>query len=134
MDQDISISPKWLENIGINCACGNPVPLRGARYACECGRALGEWDGEKAVLGLPAPYWGELSQERMNQLLDRSTEAGWRFAASEALPGELLDYIASPVRAQFEQIMNIPRNGLVLDLGAGLGGISSELAKKYRVV
>ncbi|MGH9558527.1 MAG: class I SAM-dependent methyltransferase [Bryobacteraceae bacterium] len=50
------------------------------------------------------------------------------------MPPHLVEYVASPERARFDQIMPITPDGLILDLGAGLGGISAELAKEYRVI
>ena len=124
----------WLDTLAITCECGLNVTLAGDHHVCSCGRTLGNWDGLKTVLGKPTGYWGEIGAEEMHRLLDHCEPDGWRKSVQEHTLPALSNYVATPDRAAFQHILPLPENSLILDLGAGMGGISSELAKKFRVV
>lgn len=124
----------WLDSLAIQCECGRNVMLRGDNYICSCQRNSGAWDGEKIVLGKPTPYWGEIDAEHMHRLLEQSRHDGWRKAVQNETPPALQQYITEPERAAFQHILPLAEDSLILDLGAGLGGIAAELAKKFRVV
>jgi SAM-dependent methyltransferase len=70
----------------------------------------------------------------MHTLLRASAQLGWRKAARQLLSSELYSYVASPTRAAFQTVLPIPKGGTLLDVGAGLGGIATELAHRYHVV
>jgi SAM-dependent methyltransferase len=116
------------------CSCGNQTCLAGDEYVCSCGRRLGEWDGYKTILGEPVPYWGEIGADQMQRLLRESERDGWHAAVPANMDEILSEYVTSPDRAAFQHILPIPDHGLVLDVGAGMGGIATGLAKNYRVV
>jgi SAM-dependent methyltransferase len=86
------------------------------------------------VLGKPIPYWGEVSQATMWQLLAEMQHGDWRDAVKRLIPASLHDYILSPYRAAFEDVVDFPQNARILEVGAGMGGIAAELARKYDVV
>jgi SAM-dependent methyltransferase len=69
----------------------------------------------------------------MEHLLDLSSKSGWRTAVEQTLPKPLQAYTLSPDRAAFQDVLAIPDGSHILDLGAGMGGICTELAKRYRV-
>src|SRR5437868_4482674 len=121
-------------NVRLRCECGKEVVAEGASFVCSCGRELGRMSGNVAVVGKPTPYWGEISQDDMRRLLEKSEREGFRDAVRSDLNPELHSYILSPERAAFQQVMPVQGNGVILDLGAGLGGIATELAKKFRVL
>jgi len=90
-----------------------------------------------AVLTQRAPYWGEIPESKMNQLLQLSEQKGYRAAVEELFPnneGEMAFNIMGAERAAFQDLLPIPENSLVMDLGAGLGAVATTLAKRYRVV
>ncbi len=122
------------EALKLQCSCGRSVSFGGDRFACACGRVLGSRQHGRAVLGAATPYWGEISQSAMRHLLWRAGQVGWREAAAEQLSGALFDYISSPERAAFHELLPLGAGARVLDLGAGWGGIAAPLARRFRVV
>lgn len=108
--------------------------MSGDTYTCGCGRKLGNWDGEKVVLGKPTGYWGEIDADKMHKLLDQCGRDNWRQAVKDNTPPVLCNYVTTPDRAAFQHILPVKDDALILDLGAGMGGIATELAKKFRVV
>jgi SAM-dependent methyltransferase len=126
--------PRWLETLALRCRCGNDIQLSSDGYICGCGRKAGAWDGAKAVIGSPIPYWGEIPQDQMRRLLDESERNGWRAAVQANLEPVLSEYVTTPDRAAFQEILPLSSGALVLDVGAGMGGIAAELARNYRVV
>jgi SAM-dependent methyltransferase len=126
--------PRWLEKLNLGCPCGRDIPLSGGVYLCGCGRKAGAWDGAKAVIGSPIPYWGEIPQDQMRRLLEESQREGWRAAVRSLLDPVLCEYVTTPDRAAFQEILPLRPGALVLDVGAGMGGIAAELARNYRVV
>lgn len=84
------------------------------------------------------PYWGEVTEPIMRQILEAAPRVGWEAALADALPdgrGETFDYLTNPARAQWAHFLPIPEGGLVLDVGSGLGAIAVGLANHgYNVV
>jgi SAM-dependent methyltransferase len=120
--------------VQLRCRCGKNVAVDGNPVVCQCGEELGRLSGGVVTVGQATPYWGEIPQEQMRELLDESKRVGYRNAVQSNVDPSLHDYILSPDRAAFQQVMPVSEGGVFLDLGAGLGGISAELAKKFRVV
>jgi 2-polyprenyl-3-methyl-5-hydroxy-6-metoxy-1,4-benzoquinol methylase len=106
----------------------------GEKFSCSCGREIGALVEGVAVVTNPTPYWGEISQEKMQEVLAASSTAGWRSAVSTCLPPKDRGRITNTARAAFQDILPIPHNSRVLDVGAGLGIISTEIARHHRVV
>lgn len=123
------------DRLWLRCTCGEMLPLEGERYLCpQCGRELG-WRKEGIpLLGKPIAYWGEVSQATMQRLLAEMQQGDWRDAVKRLTPASLHDYILSPLRAAFEDVIDFPPDARILEVGAGLGGIATELARKYQVV
>ena len=116
------------------CECGNTVvagpdenPIR-----CACGRTVADLVDGVVTVPSTTGYWGEISKEDMDRLILRSRQSGWRAAVSE-LPEDMQDNIMSPERAAFEDVLPLPEGSRVLDIGAGLGAVATQLAKRYRV-
>lgn len=127
------VDPKT-EPIHIVCGCGAFVPVVQPAIRCRCGREIGRFDGPVAVFNGRTPYWGEIPEDKMHALLEASAREGWREAARRLLPPDLFYYIADPRRAAFQSVFPVPPGGRVLDIGAGLGAIATELARRYRVL
>jgi len=115
------------------CQCGLPVPIEGERFLCSCGLELGQSMEGVAILPSRTDYWGEVPKGQMDQLLAAARRRGWRQAMCEVAP-ELTDNISSPQRAAFEDILPLPEGALILDIGAGLGGIAAQLSEHHCVV
>ena len=123
------------DRLWIQCNCGESLALEGEHYICpRCGHELGYRQDGVPMLGKPIPYWGEISQATMQRLLTEMQEGNWREAVKRLLPASLHDYILSRYRSAFEDVIDFPTNARILEVGAGLGGIATELARKYRVV
>lgn len=114
------------------CGCGRPVSIEGERFLCGCGNEVGSMDDGVAVVRPVAPYWGEIGQEAMTALLAASERSGWRQAVEGLSPG-MRDNILNPDRAAFQDVLPIPDGSSVLDVGAGLGCIATELAAHHEV-
>jgi SAM-dependent methyltransferase len=83
------------------------------------------------------PYWGEISREELLQLTEKARETGWREAVSAAFQGRdpgRYDSIASGARAGFLPLLPPSPEGVVLEIGAGLGAVSEVLAHHYGTV
>jgi hypothetical protein len=62
-------------------------------------------------------------------LLQEAEKQGWRTALTRTLEGDALDRAAHPERAAFIQLLPVKPQGEILELGAGWGGITLELAR-----
>lgn len=101
-----------------------------------CGRS---WPVREGVVRFVEgyPYGGEISREQLLQLTEKARETGWREAVSAAFqdrdPGRY-DSIASGARAGFLPLLPVSPQGVVLDIGAGLGAVAQVLAHHYGTV
>lgn len=86
-----------------------------------------------ATLPPVAPYWGEIPKDQMDALLAASERDGWRNAVG-AVPEAMRDNIMKTERAAFQDVIPIPEGSAILDIGAGMGCLSAELAARHRVV
>lgn len=119
--------------VALRCACGRALPLRRNELLCVCGRNLGARQDGLWRIGQPAPYWGEVEEERMADLLSVCRRRNWRSAAEKVLP-ELAGYLLDARRAAFIEVLPLPPGRRLLEIGAGMGAISAELARDYDVV
>jgi SAM-dependent methyltransferase/aminoglycoside phosphotransferase (APT) family kinase protein len=115
-----------------------PVTLICPRCGCV---ASGDWicgvTGEPCMgthTGIPRllfgqKYWGEIGRERMQQILEEARESHWRAALEKCAPGEpVTEHLASPIRADFLHALPWNRIRNVLDVGAGMGFMSCDMA------
>jgi len=115
------------------CRCGRAVSTAAAPFHCACGLSLGTRDRGLAFAGPPMPYWGEIPQAAMHEVLARAERIGWRDALQQVVGDHLRDYIASPLRAAFQDVLPLPPGASILDVGAGWGSIAAPLSAQYRV-
>lgn len=125
--------------VDLSCACGarertappgdTSLPIR-----CSCGAELGIWRHGLAEIGPAAPYWGEVPAAQLARLVAEAQRGDWRAAAARWLPADLNRYITHPDRAAFADLLPLPAGARILEIGAGLGGISARLAQRYTVV
>jgi 2-polyprenyl-3-methyl-5-hydroxy-6-metoxy-1,4-benzoquinol methylase len=121
-------------SVRLQCACGRPVDANEERFTCECGRVLGTRRHGMMALRARRLRPGELSAETMERLLAQTQARGWRAAAKENLPETMLEYVGSPHRAAFHDLLPLAPGARVLEVGANWGGVAAALAGHYRVV
>jgi SAM-dependent methyltransferase len=74
-------------------------------------------------------YWGETSSEKMRGLLQEARNGDWRAALQRCLGDEPISkHLLSPIRADFLHAMPWDRINNVLDIGAGMGFMSCDMA------
>jgi SAM-dependent methyltransferase/aminoglycoside phosphotransferase (APT) family kinase protein len=74
-------------------------------------------------------YWGEIGSEKMRQLLHQADKSHWRTALQEFAGDEpVTKHLLAPIRADFLHAMPWDRIRNVLDIGAGMGFMSCDMA------
>jgi SAM-dependent methyltransferase len=105
----------------------------GSVYDCvSCGKAYPSANGVLS-LGAQSGTHGELSKEDMQEFLRAAEEKGWQWSLENivmpknpAVAGLILD----DRRSRFLDLLQLPKNGVALDIGCGYGGISLQLARR----
>lgn len=70
----------------------------------------------------------------MERFLEACESAPWREVLPTYAPESLLEYITSPRRAAFQDVIPVQDGARILDIGAGLGAIAAGLADRHHVV
>ncbi len=82
-------------------------------------------------------FWGEsgVTEQATRELVRRSSGQHWR-EAIRGLPPLMKHHhsICDTHRADFCDLLNLPEDSTVLDLGAGMGAISQALSTRYKRV
>ena len=86
-----------------------------------------------AVIPPLTPYWGEITQDQMQAVLENARGQGWRVALRSVDPA-WQDNVMKPDRAAFQDVLPVPDGSDILDVGAGLGCLSMELSRHHQVV
>jgi SAM-dependent methyltransferase len=86
-----------------------------------------------AVVPPLTPYWGEVPQSEMHAVLNRSRAEGWREVIRSS-PPDWQDNVMKADRAAFQDVLPIPNNSDILDVGAGMGCLAVELSRRHHVV
>lgn len=76
-------------------------------------------------------YWREVSLHEAATLTELAKSIGWRRAVLTLQNRGLIGYITDPIRTRFLDLLTIRRGARVLDLGAGWGSLSIQIAKRY---
>ena len=81
-------------------------------------------------------YWGEISKTKMQALNLRCREIGWGQALEEIKNTHRVFYNSAtePVRSDISMVLPVEKDSLVLDIGSGLGAISSNLSQYCKEV
>jgi len=77
-------------------------------------------------------YWGEISRQQMQQIVDLARNDHWLNALDALLKPDnprIYDYVTDSTRADWRYPMTLDKSKTALDLGAGWGLLTSELAK-----
>jgi SAM-dependent methyltransferase len=114
----------------VNLVCFNcDSPLAPGQW-CSCGARskLEIWNGIPRTL-FGQPYWGECSQETMNQLLGLLDQIHWREALDRVAKGQPVQrHLTASIGPDF--IYSFPWQDIttVLDIGAGMGFLAGQMA------
>jgi len=73
-------------------------------------------------------YWGELGSDGMQDLLRRAERTHWRTALEEMRGQPVAEHLLSPIRADFLHAFPWQKIRRVLDVGAGMGFMSCDMA------
>jgi len=132
MGRELNQVPGARSPLRLKCTCGGEVPLAG-ETVCSCGKLLSSLEQGVNVVSEPVAYWGEIPLDLMLRLLVLSEKSGWPHAMRALLDEPMHANIASPVRAAFQQVLPLPDGSRILDVGAGMGAISTQLARRHQV-
>lgn len=113
--------------------CDEPLIRRDAEIVCQaCDRSWPVVDGVARYE--TAKYFGEMSRERMLELVRDCDAKGWEEAVRRHCSEAMIQYVADINRATWTSVLPLGPDSVVLDVGAGLGGITAALARTYRHV
>jgi ubiquinone/menaquinone biosynthesis C-methylase UbiE len=94
-------------------------------------------DGIPLLLDREPAYMGELDEPSMEDLLGEIEARGFTDTVHNRLKIEsdfVYDYALNPTRADFRFLLPLTEKSTVLDLGAGLGAITREIARQVKEV
>lgn len=106
-------------------------------YRCASCRTLYRLEDGILVFTPNSTALGEFSREEMEELLRAAAGSGWKAALAtyvEQKNPAVLELILDSRRTSFLTLLPQPQGGIALDFGCGFGGISVQLARKYRQV
>jgi SAM-dependent methyltransferase len=107
--------------------CGKP-PLANPVCAATGEPCMSSYGGMPRFL-FGQRYWGETSSEKMGELLQEARNSNWRAALQRCVGNEPISkHLLSPIRADFLHAMPWDRIRNVLDIGAGMGFMSCDMA------
>lgn len=120
--------------------CGAPLKEDRASLGCPaCKKSFEIRDGIAVLIRDPNYYYGEVSQDKMREILVAAETGDWRLAF-ERLTSDMkysayhAQYAFSERRAGWWPLLNIDPQSRVLDYGCGWGPISHALAKRAGMV
>lgn len=120
--------------------CGASLKEDGTSLACgPCKKLFEVRDGIAVLVRDPNYYYGEVSQDKMREILATAESGDWR-PAFERLTSDMkysayhVQYALSERRAGWWPLLNIGPQSRVLDYGCGWGPISHALAKRAGTV
>lgn len=97
--------------------------------SCACGAPIGLEEGIPRLL-FGQDYWGETSRDKMNRILSEVPRVGWRMALSTVVHDEPVHrHLTSGIRADLLHALPWNSIGNVLDIGAGMGFMTFDLAQ-----
>lgn len=114
-------------------------PLLARQTAVVCAGCAAEYSVQEDVLCTDRAdvFMGEFDRDRMREFTRTARKRGWRQTAQEEMAVEhpgILKILLSPERAAFRAFLAPPDGESVLDLGAGMGAVSLQLAGSFERV
>lgn len=115
--------------------CRIPIGLDSTAGSAICKKCGNEYPFEEGVLCTDRNeiFMGEFDAPRMRKFIDAAREQGWRRTAEEMAESDsaTCNILLSPTRASFVGLLQPQTTGSVLDVGAGMGAVSLQLAKSF---
>jgi SAM-dependent methyltransferase len=126
----------WLESLACP-ACATTLDLKGSRLHCrKCQKSWPVVDGVPHFVE-QFPYWGEIPLEPMREVIRAAKAGSWKAALlNSSIPEvrEASKMILNLDRANWQWLVDLPRESAVLDLGAGTGTNSRALSRRYESI
>lgn len=120
--------------------CGAPLKEASASLNCAaCKKFFEIRDGIAVLIRDPSYYYGEVSQDKMREILSAAESGDWRLAF-ERLTSDMkysayhAQYAFSERRAGWWPLLDLNPQSRVLDYGCGWGPLSHALAKRAGMV
>jgi SAM-dependent methyltransferase len=116
------------------------APLQNADFSFSCLACNRSWGMKKGIVDFCVEkpgYWGEYSQEVMQEMILRAQQAGWQEALKEKFlktDPSYYEYILDESRADWHFIVPLKDDARILDLGCGWGTLSVALSRIYKEV
>ena len=124
-----------LTESGLVCpACQGALEMAADEITCCSCRRRWAVNSNVPCFISDAPYWGELSEEKMRRLLEDMQNQPWRNVMSQSDDPDfarVYDFIANTSRANWQYLLPAGPQLRALDIGAGMGTISHALAARY---
>lgn len=121
-----------IEMVRFQCPnCSTPVLEKEKGYLCESCNTLWEKRKEIPCFTKNESYWGELSQERMRELIESAERNSWKDAIKSLRDSKpsTYDYCVDESRANWRFLLPVTEQSVILDVGSGWGTLSFPLAK-----
>jgi len=101
----------------------------GTMICPSCGKKWQLLEGASPCFLEGAPYWGEISREKMLNVIDESKESHWKKAIENVQDRNFINHVSDEGRGWWRYLLPVKEGAKILDIGAGLGAISFSLAK-----
>ena len=117
--------------------CKKPLNVNQNKVICP--RCKKSWEINDGIIDFSNTdfYWNQVSTKEMNLIIKTAKNKGWKNAIMDFWGDDkkyLQDYIMKSSRADWMIFAPIKSSSRVLDMGAGWGAVTVELAKKYNEV
>jgi SAM-dependent methyltransferase len=114
-------------------ACRHSLEERPGTYTCNhCKAVFKVTENIPVFMTTNAPYWGELSKERMKELNEKiQSTADLSSPLSSVENTSFISRVKDDKTADWCHLIPIGNDATVLDAGCGLGGVSFNLSRYY---
>jgi ubiquinone/menaquinone biosynthesis C-methylase UbiE len=79
-------------------------------------------------------FYREVDRQTILNIISLAKTIGWKSVTTSITNTVVKRYISDPIRTLFLELVRIPPGSKVLDLGAGWGSLSMQIAKRYHGV